>query len=139
MGVKLMLRKVWSVKVTISILLLAIDSLSVGLAATFAFALRFRSTLFDTEGQPSLAIFDYKLILGFVALGWLLTLGFSGIYGLKHDSLFILNLQGLLKRSLVYFFSLGFLSFVTRASFSRTIFVALLISGLFNLIFFRLS
>jgi exopolysaccharide biosynthesis polyprenyl glycosylphosphotransferase len=137
MGVKLMLRKVWSVKITISILLLAIDSLSVGLAATFAFALRFRSALFDTEGQPSIAIFDYKLILGFVALGWLLTLGFSGIYSLKHDSLFILNLQGVLKRSLVYFFSLGFLSFVTRASFSRTIFVTLLISGLFNLIFFR--
>ena len=64
MGVKLMLRKVWSVKITISILLLAIDSLFVGLAATFAFALRFRSALFDTEGQPSIAIFDYKLILG---------------------------------------------------------------------------
>jgi len=56
---------------------------------------------------------------------------------LNHNSLFILNLQSLIKRSIVYFFSLGFLSFVTRASFSRTVFIALLLSGLINLILVR--
>jgi len=132
-----MLQKFKSHKTTISILLVVVDALALLTAAVIAYNFRFRSTLFEPELQPSIATFDYELILGFVIFGWLLTFSFSGIYRLNHDSLFILNLQSVIKRSLVYFFSLGFLSFVTRASFSRTVFVILLISGLSILIFSR--
>ena len=132
-----MLHKLKSHKSTISILLVAVDAMALLTAAVIAYNFRFRSTLFESELKPSIATIDYELILGFVVIGWLLTFSFSGIYRLKHDSLFILNLQSVIKRSLVYFFSLGFLSFVTRASFSRTVFVTLLISGLINLIFSR--
>ena len=124
-------------KLYISLILLAADALALILAAMTAYNFRFRSSLFETEGQPAIASIDYELILGFIVLGWLATFGSSGIYSLNHNSLFILNLQSLIKRSLLYFFSLGFLSFVTRASFSRTVFLVLLLSGLINLILIR--
>ena len=124
-------------KLKISAVLLAADALALILAAVVAYNFRFRSSLFETEGQPSIAAIDYELIIGFIVLGWLVTFGITGIYSLKHDSLFILNLQSLIKRSFIYFFSLGFLSFVTRASFSRTVFVSLIVLGLINLILSR--
>jgi hypothetical protein len=113
------------------------DALALLSAAVIAYNFRFRSSLFESEVQPTIATFDYELILGVVVLGWLLTFGLSGIYSLNHDSLFILNLQSLIKRSIVYFFSLGFLSFVTRASFSRTVFITLLLFGLIHLVLVR--
>jgi len=133
----LTLQKLRSHKVTISVVLVVVDTCALLSAAVIAYNFRFRSSLFELEGQPSIASFDYDIILGFVVLGWLLTFGLSGIYSLNHDSLFILNLQSLIKRSIVYFFSLGFLSFVTRASFSRTVFITLLLSGLINLVLVR--
>ncbi len=133
----LTLQKLKSHKVTISVALVVVDALALLCAAVIAYNFRFRSSLFESEGQPSIAAFDYELILGVVILGWLLAFGLSGIYSLNHDSLFILNLQNLIKRSIIYFFSLGFLSFVTRASFSRTVFIALLLSGLMILILVR--
>jgi len=119
------------------VVLVVVDAFALLSAAVIAYNFRFRSSVFESEGQPSIAAFDYDIILGFVTLGWLLTFGLSGIYSLSHDSLFILNLQSLVKRSMVYFFSLGFLSFVTRASFSRTVFITLLLSGLINLLLVR--
>jgi len=133
----LTLQKLTSHKVTISVALMIADALALLSAAVIAYNFRFRSSLFESEGQPSIAAFDYELILGVVVLGWLLTFGVSGIYSLNHDSLFILNLQSLIKRSMVYFFSLGFLSFVTRASFSRTVFITLLLFGLIHLVLVR--
>jgi len=130
-------QKLRSHKVTISVALIVVDALALLSAAVIAYNFRFRSSLFESEGQPSIAAFDYEIILGSVVLGCLLTFTLSGIYSLSHDSLFILNLQSLIKRSIVYFFSLGFLSFVLRASFSRTVFITLLLSGLINLILVR--
>jgi len=130
-------QKLRSHKVTISVALIVADALALLSAAVIAYNFRFRSSLFESEVQPTIASFDYEVILGFVVLGWLLIFGVSGIYSLNHDSLFILNLQSLIKRSIGYFFALGFLSFVTRASFSRTVFIALLLSGLINLMLVR--
>ena len=133
----LSLQKLRSHKFTISVTLIVVDALALLSAAVIAYNFRFRSSLFESEGQPTIAAFDYELILGVVVVGWLLTFGVSGIYSLNHNNLFILNLQSVIKRSLVYFFSLGFLSFVTRASFSRTVFITLLLLGLINLILVR--
>jgi len=131
------LQKLRSHKVAISTTLIVVDALALLSAAVLAYNFRFRSSLFESEGQPSIAAFDYKLIIGVVVLGWLVTFCVSGIYNLKHDSLFILNLQSLIKWTILYFFSLGFLSFVIRASFSRTVFITLLLLGLINLILVR--
>ena len=124
-------------KLQISLVLLAADTVALILAALSAYNFRFRSSLFDTEGQPSIASFDYQIILGFIVFGWLANFGLGGIYTLNHNNLYILNLQSLIKRSLIYFFSLGFLSFVARASFSRTVFIVLILSGLLNLVLVR--
>jgi hypothetical protein len=132
-----MLQKLKSHKFTISILLIVVDAFALLTASVIAYNFRFRSTLFESEVQPSIATIDYELILGFVIMGWLLTFSLSGIYRLDHDSLFILNVQNIIKRSLFYFFSLGFLSFVLRASFSRTVFIILLLVGLTNLVVAR--
>jgi exopolysaccharide biosynthesis polyprenyl glycosylphosphotransferase len=126
-------------RLKLSSALLATDAFALTLAAATAYNFRFRSSLFETKGQPSIASFDYVLIIGFVVLGWLATFAFTGIYSLSHKSLIVLNLQSLIKRSLIFFFSLGFLSFLTRASFSRTVFIALILSGLIYLILARTS
>ena len=116
---------------------LLVDLLALSTAALMAYNFRFRSSLFSSEEQPSIATFKYEVILFFIVCGWLATFSLSGVYRLSHDSLFILNLQNLIKRSLFYFFSLGFLSFVLRASFSRTVFISLLLFGLTNLVVAR--
>jgi len=131
------LQKLRSHKVTISATLIVVDALALLSAAIIVYNFRFRSPFFEFEGQPSIAAFDYKIIIGVVVLGWLVTFCVSGIYSLKHDNLFILNLQSLIKWTILYFFSVGFLSFVTRASFSRTVFITLLLLGLINLILVR--
>jgi FlaA1/EpsC-like NDP-sugar epimerase len=117
--------------------MVVVDAFALLIASVIAYNFRFRSNLFETEVQPSIATIDYELILGFVIMGWLFTFSLSGIYRLNHNSLFILNLQNIIKRSLSYFFSLGFLSFVLRASFSRTVFITLLLFGLTNLVVAR--
>jgi len=133
----LTLQKLRSHKGKIGVALIVVDALALLSAAVIAYNFRFRSSLFQSEGQPSIAAFNYKIVLGAVVLGWLLTFGLNGLYSLNHDTLFILNLQSLIKQSIIFFFSLGFLSFVTRASFSRTVFIILLISGLINLVLTR--
>jgi exopolysaccharide biosynthesis polyprenyl glycosylphosphotransferase len=131
-------QKLRSHKVKISFVLIVVDGLALIAAAVIAYNFRFRSTLFKYEDQPSIAAIDYELILGFVVIAWLLAFGLSGNYSLKHNILFILNLQNVIKKSLVFFFSLGFLSFLTRASFSRTVFIILFFSGLINILLARI-
>jgi exopolysaccharide biosynthesis polyprenyl glycosylphosphotransferase len=121
-------------RLTIRIVILTLDAFALGIAATIAYAFRFKSSLFESTLQPSIATIDYQVILFFITLGWLFTFAISGIYRLEHDNLFTLNLQSLLKRSFSYFFALGFVSFLTRASFSRTVFITQIVVGILSLI-----
>jgi exopolysaccharide biosynthesis polyprenyl glycosylphosphotransferase len=121
-------------RLTIRIVILTLDAFALGIAATIAYAFRFKSSLFESTLQPSIATIDYQVILFFITLGWLFTFAISGIYRLEHDNLFTLNLQSLLKRSFSYFFALGFISFLTRASFSRTVFITQIVVGILSLI-----
>jgi exopolysaccharide biosynthesis polyprenyl glycosylphosphotransferase len=57
---------------------------------------------------------------------------------MKHANLFVLNLQLVIKRSVYFFFFLGFISFIFKASFSRIVFGVMLVSGLIYLIIGRL-
>ena len=118
-------------------IILVLDAVALGIAAVIAYTFRFRSSLFEPSLQPSLVAIDYQIILVFVTLGWLFTFAVSGIYRLEHANYLTLNLQDLLKRSFTYFFALGFLSFLARASFSRTVFITLIIVGILNLIVTR--
>jgi exopolysaccharide biosynthesis polyprenyl glycosylphosphotransferase len=54
------------------------------------------------------------------------------------DNLLVLNLQNVIKKTFAYFFFLGFVSFLLKASFSRSVFIVMLFSGLSYLVFGRL-
>ncbi|NCV44221.1 MAG: hypothetical protein EBW15_05430, partial [Actinobacteria bacterium] len=75
-------RNLKSNKFKVSAVLLATDALALTLAAVTAYNFRFRSSLFETEEQPSIAAIDYQQVIGFIVLGWLFTFGISGIYSL---------------------------------------------------------
>ena len=117
--------------------LILIDFLALVSASVFSYNFRFRSSFFTYEVQPSISAIDYQIVLILIVLGWMLTFGLSGIYGLSHHNLFLLNLQNLIRQTIIFFFALGFISFIFRASFSRTVFIVLLISGTFALIIAR--
>ena len=109
------------------------DLVGISFSAYFALIARFGAE----ETLPTINVyilqFDYLGLLVVLALGWVLSLIMTGAYD-SNSSLNLLNdLQILTKCSVIYFFALGFTSFVFRASFSRMIFVLFLIAGLFSI------
>jgi len=114
------------------------DLLATTLSAITAFQFRFPQNSLDTDSNPTIAQFDYRGILVLIVLSWLFLFILTGIYRFKHANLFVLNLQLVIKRSVYFFFFLGFISFILKASFSRIVFGVMLVSGLLYLFFGRL-
>ena len=114
------------------------DLLATTLSAITAFQFRFPQNSLDTDSKPAIAQFDYRGILLLIVFSWLFLFLLTGIYRFKHANLFVLNLQLVIKRSVYFFFFLGFISFILKASFSRIVFGVMLVSGLFYLILGRL-
>jgi len=119
------------------ILFVTLDVLGIVIAAVIAFVIRFRSSFFEISPQPSIAYFNYELILGILGVGWILILGSSGHYHSRKTIFAVVNTPSLVKHSVVYFFAIGFISFFLRASFSRTVFFVFFATGLLNLIILR--
>ncbi|NDH81666.1 MAG: exopolysaccharide biosynthesis polyprenyl glycosylphosphotransferase, partial [Actinobacteria bacterium] len=103
-----------------------------------AFQFRFPDNNLEADSRPAIAQFDYRGILLAIILSWLFIFIVSGIYRFKHANLFVLNLQLVIKRSIYFFFFLGFVSFILKASFSRIVFAVMLTSGLLYLLLGRL-
>ena len=118
-------------------LMLIPDALAIGLSAITAFVFRFSESS-DADIAPAVASFDYRRILAALVFAWVLVLTISGIYRFNHATLVVFNLRQIIKRSFTFFFFIGFISFVLKASFSRSIFVVMLGSGLFFLFFERI-
>jgi FlaA1/EpsC-like NDP-sugar epimerase len=125
-------------KFVIVTLLVFSDLLATTLSAITAFQFRFPENSLDTNSNPTIAQFDYRGILVLIVLSWLFLFILTGIYRFKHANLFVLNLQLVIKRSVYFFFFLGFISFILKASFSRIVFGVMLVSGLLYLFFGRL-
>jgi hypothetical protein len=121
-------------KFLIATVLVFSDLLAVSLSVVTAFQFRFPQNISDTDSKPAIAQFDYRGILLLVVLSWLFLFILTGIYRFKHANLFVLNLQLVIKRSVYFFFFLGFISFILKASFSRIVFGVMLVSGLVYLI-----
>jgi exopolysaccharide biosynthesis polyprenyl glycosylphosphotransferase len=122
------------------ILLMAIpDICAIGLSALTAYNFRFPDSSASVNGAPAIAKFDYKIILFLVVLTWAVALIATGTYKYNHANLVVLNLRFIIKRSVTYFFILGFISFILKASFSRSIFLVMLGSGLIYLAVIRFS
>ena len=125
-------------KLAVAIILILSDFICITLSAITAFQFRFPDTNLQTDSRPAIAQFDYRGILLVIILSWLFIFIVSGIYRFKHANLFVLNLQLVIKRSIYFFFFLGFISFILKASFSRIVFAIMLGSGLVYLLLGRL-
>jgi exopolysaccharide biosynthesis polyprenyl glycosylphosphotransferase len=125
-------------KLAIAGILIISDFISITFSAITAFQFRFPNKNLEVDSKPAIAQFDYRGILLVIILSWLFMFIVSGVYRFKHANLFVLNLQLVIKRSLYFFFFLGFISFILKASFSRIVFAIMLGSGLVYLLLGRL-
>ena len=115
------------------------DSIAIALSAVTAYAWRFPDSTTLVDGKPAIAQFEYRGILAFLVISWILVLIATGTYRFNHATLVIFNLRMIIKRSFTFFFFLGFLSFILKASFSRSVFLVMLGSGLLYLFLVRIS
>jgi len=125
-------------KLAIAGILIISDFISITFSAITAFQFRFPDKNLEVDSRSAIAQIDYRGILLVVILSWLFMFIVSGIYRFKHANLFVLNLQLVIKRSIYFFFFLGFISFILKASFSRIVFAIMLASGLVYLLLGRL-
>ena len=125
-------------KLAVASILILSDFICITLSAITAFQFRFPDKNLESDSRPAIAQFDYRGILLVIILSWLSIFIVSGIYRFKHANLFVLNLQLVIKRSIYFFFFLGFISFILKASFSRIVFAIMLGSGLVYLLLGRL-
>ena len=126
-------------QVVILALMLIPDSIAIALSAVTAYAWRFPDATTLVDGKPAIAQFEYRGILAFLVISWILVLIATGTYRFNHATLVIFNLRMIFKRSFTFFFFLGFLSFILKASFSRSVFLVMLGSGLLYLFLVRIS
>ena len=126
-------------QIVILALMLIPDTFAIALSAITAYNLRFPESSTLVDGKPAIAQFEYRGILAIVVLAWIATLVTSGTYRFNHSTLVVFNLRMIIKRSFTFFFLLGFLSFILKASFSRTVFLVMLASGLIYLFIVRIA
>ena len=126
-------------QLTILVLQLIPDSLAIALSAITAYNFRFPDARDLIDGKPAIAQFEYRGILTVLVIAWIGFMVASGIYRFSHSTLVIFNLRMIIKRSFAFFFFLGFLSFILKASFSRSVFLVMLASGLVYLFLLRIS
>jgi exopolysaccharide biosynthesis polyprenyl glycosylphosphotransferase len=126
-------------QVVILALMLIPDAFAIALSAVTAYNFRFPDAATLVDGKPAIAQFEYKGILFVLVCAWILALVATGTYRFNHATLVIFNLRMIIKRSFTYFFILGFLSFILKASFSRSVFLVMLASGLVYLFIVRIS
>ena len=119
-------------------LMLIPDSFAMSLSAFTGYNFRFPEGQTRVDGKPAIAQFQYGGILVAIVITWILILLTTGTYRFNHATLVVFNLRMIIKRSFIYFFVLGFLSFILKASFSRTVFLVMLGSGLIYLFILRI-
>jgi exopolysaccharide biosynthesis polyprenyl glycosylphosphotransferase len=126
-------------QVVILALMLIPDAIAIALSAVTAYNFRFPDAEALVDGKPAIAQFEYRGILVVLVCAWILVLVATGTYRFNHATLVVFNLRLIIKRSVTYFFALGFLSFILKASFSRSVFLVMLGSGIIYLFIMRIS
>jgi exopolysaccharide biosynthesis polyprenyl glycosylphosphotransferase len=126
-------------QVVILALMLIPDAIAIALSAVTAYNFRFPDAEALIDGKPAIAQFEYRGILVVLVCAWIFVLVATGTYRFNHATLVVFNLRLIIKRSVTYFFALGFLSFILKASFSRSVFLVMLGSGIVYLFIMRIS
>jgi len=121
----------------------SLDLLAVLIASVISYKTRFElKSNADLEIAAQYNLNSQAILIG-VGIGWVIALALNGTYTNSHSNIANLNLRIIFRRSLIYFFLLGFVSFLVKAAFSRGIFLFMFVSGisfifLFRAIFFHL-
>jgi exopolysaccharide biosynthesis polyprenyl glycosylphosphotransferase len=126
-------------QVVILALMLIPDVFAIALSAVTAYMTRFTDDRNFIASSVAAAQFEYRGILFWVVVTWIFSLILTGTYRFNHATLVVFNLRMIIKRSFTYFFILGFLSFILKASFSRSVFLVMLGSGLLYLFIARIG
>jgi len=126
-------------QILILVLMLIPDAIAIALSAVTAFNFRFPESTNLEDGKPVIAQFEYRGVLALLVAVWITILMITGTYRFNHATLVIFNLRVIFKRSFTFFFFLGFLSFILKASFSRSVFLVMLGSGLVYLFLIRIG
>jgi exopolysaccharide biosynthesis polyprenyl glycosylphosphotransferase len=115
------------------------DAIAIALSAVTAYNFRFPDAATLIDGKAAIAQFEYRGILVIIVAAWVAVLVTTGSYRFNHATLVVFNLRMIIKRSFAFFFFLGFLSFILKASFSRSVFLVMLSSGLVYLFLVRIG
>ena len=124
-------------KFLIVIIFICADFLAMLLSLLTAYQFRFKGLSLLPGLEEFDLKFNYRFFFLFVIFSWLSVFILTGIYNFDHANLFVLNIQNVLKRTIYFYFFLGFVSFVTKILFSRILFIYMLISGLIYLLIGR--
>jgi len=113
------------------------DILVIILSGIIALKLRFdtdQSTPIKILSLTNLNYLEFILVLIFI---WILLITRVGAYQNRHISLFINNFKLIIRPSINLFLGIGFFSYITKAEFSRAIFIGFFLIGIFLLILSR--
>lgn len=127
-----------SQQLTIVIFMFIPDVIAMGFSALTAYATRFTGNQNYIAATSELLQFEYRGILILIVIAWAFLLIATGAYRFNHSTLVIFNLRMIIKKSFLFFFVLGFGSFILKASFSRSVFLVMLSSGLAYIFIVRL-
>ena len=111
-------------------LILIPDLIAMVLSAFTAYSTRFTGKQNYIAATSEVLQFEYRGILILIVVAWALLLIATDTYRFSHSTLVIFNLRMIIKKSFLFFFMLGFTSFILKASFSRSVFLVMLTSGL---------
>jgi exopolysaccharide biosynthesis polyprenyl glycosylphosphotransferase len=114
------------------------DLLTLGIAAFISYSFRFDG-LIDRGIRISgaLSITSYLDFLAALVLIWISALILTGAYSDRHTSLFFTNTRLILRTSLRVFLGIGLFSYLSKAEFSRSIFLVFFFSGVILLLLQR--
>ncbi len=114
------------------------DFIVLTIASILSYRIRFDE--FDSEYSQAQIIpeFNYLVVLLGLSSMWIVALAFGGCYQNRIANYARFNQYKLIRVSFIYFFALGFASFTLNASFSRQLFISMLVFGLIGMILVRL-
>jgi exopolysaccharide biosynthesis polyprenyl glycosylphosphotransferase len=123
--------------ITLTALKFIFDLIAISLASYLAYRYRFDFSNSSQATNSALGNIPYDNLLLLLTFGWIFFLFASESYKIQHTMVFNLDPFKAVRPSINFFLTLGFMSFMTKASFSRSIFLYLIFFGIFFLIISR--
>jgi exopolysaccharide biosynthesis polyprenyl glycosylphosphotransferase len=113
------------------------DVISLFIAALIAYNYRFENNRKDQLKIGPFGDLNYQAVILFLICVWIFMLYGHSNYQARHNSIFINNFRSVLRPSLTLFLGIGFFSYLTKAEFSRSIFVWFFLAGVISIFFVR--